>query len=144
MQEHLLRKLEEVERRFQEVEGRLLDPEVMGNPELYQRYAREHAGLKRLAEPLRRFKALEKEIASTRALLEDPDEEIRKMAAEELKGLERELEGVERELKLALIPKDPRDSRNVVLEIRAGAGGEEAALFAADLFRMYSLSLIHI
>ncbi|RLA80969.1 MAG: peptide chain release factor 1 [Deltaproteobacteria bacterium] len=138
MQEHLLRKLEEVERRFQEVEGRLLDPEVIKNPELYQKYAKEHAELRRLTEPLKRLRALEKELASTRALLDDPDEEIRRMAAEELKRLEGELRDVQRELKLALIPKDPRDARNVVLEIRAGTGGEEAALFAADLFRMYS------
>jgi len=84
------------------------------------------------------MRALEKDLASTRALLDDPDEEIRRMAAEELKRLEGELRDVQRELKLALIPKDPRDARNVVLEIRAGTGGEEAALFAADLFRMYS------
>ncbi len=138
MQEHLLRKLEEVERRFQEVEGRLLDPEIIKNPELYQKYAKEHAELRRLTEPLKRMRALEKELASTRALLDDPDEEIRRMAAEELKRLEGELRDVQRELKLALIPKDPRDARNVVLEIRAGTGGEEAALFAADLFRMYN------
>ncbi|RLA95067.1 MAG: peptide chain release factor 1 [Deltaproteobacteria bacterium] len=138
MREQLLRKLEEVERRFREVEGLLVDPEVIRNPELYQRYAKEHAELKRLTEPFRRLKAIEEEIASIGPLLEDEDEGIRAMAKEELARLERERAEAERDLKVALLPKDPRDERNVVLEIRAGTGGEEAALFAADLFRMYS------
>ncbi len=123
---------------MRELERLMLQEDVIRNPDLYQRYAKEHAELKRIAEPYRRFKALREKLLEAESLLEDPDEEIRRMAAEEKERLMEELERVERELKVALLPRDPRDERNVILEIRAGTGGEEAALFAADLFRMYS------
>lgn len=138
MQEQILKKLEAVERRLKELEGLMLEPEVVSNPELYQKYAKEYADLRRIAEPFQRYKALKEELAQTEALLDDPDEEVRTMAKEEKERLEEELERAEEELKIALLPRDPRDERNVILEIRAGAGGEEAALFAADLFRMYA------
>lgn len=138
MQEQILKKLEAVEERLKELEALMVEAGVVSNPELYQKYAKEYAELRRIAEPYQRYKALKEELAQTEALLEDPDEEVRKMAEEEKERLEAELEKAERELKGALLPRDPRDERNVILEIRAGAGGEEAALFAADLFRMYT------
>lgn len=138
MQQQLLKRLQEVEDRLRELEQLMLQEDVIRNPDLYQKYAKEHAELKRIAEPYRRFKALREKLLEAESLLEDPDEEIRRMAAEEKERLTEEMEEVERELKVALLPRDPRDERNVILEIRAGTGGEEAALFAADLFRMYS------
>jgi len=136
--EKVLEKLEEIEKRFEEVEASLLREEVISDPELYQKYAKEHAELKKIVEPFRQYKALREKLREVKELLEDQDEELRRIAQEEKEQLEEKLEKLERELKLALLPKDPRDERNVILEIRAGTGGEEAALFARDLFRMYT------
>lgn len=136
--EKVLQKLEEIEKRFEEVEVSLLRDEVITDSELYQKYAKERAELKRIVEPFRQYKALRQKLKEVEELLEDQDEELRRIAQEEKKELEEKLEKLERELKLALLPKDPRDERNVILEIRAGTGGEEAALFARDLFRMYT------
>lgn len=116
----------------------MASPEVLKDVELYQRYSKEHAELKKVLEPYKHLKALEERLQSAKALLDDPDEEIRRMASEEVERLTEELEQAEKEVLKALLPRDPRDERNVILEIRAGTGGEEAALFAADLFRMYS------
>lgn len=138
MKAQILAKLEGLRSRFEELESLLASPEVLRDVELYQRYSKEHAELRKVLEPYRHLKALEERLRSAKALLDDPDEEIRRMASEEVERLTEELEQAEREVLKALLPKDPRDERNVILEIRAGTGGEEAALFAADLFRMYS------
>jgi len=138
VQEGVYRKLEEVESRYEELERLLASPDVIKDITLYQRYAKEHAELREVVELFRRLKRIEQELAEDKALLEDEDEEVRRMAKEEIARLSRERDEVERELKVALLPRDPNDERNVILEIRAGTGGEEAALFAADLFRMYA------
>lgn len=138
MNQEVLGRLEETEARYGEL-GRLLgDPQVVARREEYQRYAKEHAELGRVVERFRRYKDLLRRIEEDRALLKEEDEELKGMVREELGALTEERGKVERELILSLLPKDLNDEKNVVLEIRAGTGGEEAALFAADLFRMYA------
>lgn len=138
MIKEVLEKLEKVETSHEELEHLMGDPQVVTRKEDYQRYAKEHAELGRVVERFRRYKDLLKRIEEDRILLQEEDEELKKMAREEIAVLAEEKEGVERELIVSVLPKDPNDGKNVVLEIRAGTGGEEAALFAADLFRMYA------
>ncbi len=135
---HYLKKLEEVEKRFEELTEKLADPEVVGEREKYAKIAREHAELSEIVETYRTYKKTLEEIEGNKELLEDQDEELVKLAKEELKELTAKAEELEKKLMLLLLPKDPNDEKNILLEIRAGTGGEEAALFAADLFRMYS------
>ncbi|AEH44433.1 peptide chain release factor 1 [Thermodesulfatator indicus DSM 15286] len=135
---HYLKKLDEVEKRFEELTAQLGDPAVVNDRDKYTQIAREHSDLSEIVETYRRYKKVLKDIADNKELLEDADEEIAKLAREELKELEAEREALEKRLMLLLVPKDPNDEKNIMLEIRAGTGGEEAALFAADLFRMYS------
>jgi len=134
----MFQKLEEVVERFQEVEGLLSDPGVISDQKRFLGLTREHASLREVVEVYQRFCALKEEVEGNRELLRDSDPEMREMAKAELPELEEQLEALEKELQLLLLPRDPRDDKNVLLEIRAGTGGEEAALFAADLFRMYS------
>jgi peptide chain release factor 1 len=131
-------KLENLERRFEDVERRLSSPEVLADQDSYRKLTKAHADLKEVVDVFRRYKELREALAGSKELLNDSDPEIRSMAQEEIKATEAETESVERELTLLLLPKDPLDDKNIILEIRAGTGGEEAALFAADLFRMYS------
>ncbi|HIE32567.1 MAG TPA: peptide chain release factor 1 [Thermodesulfobacteriaceae bacterium] len=138
LSELYLTKLAEVERRFAELSEKLSDPELVSDREKYARLAREHAELERIVEAYQEYKKALKEIAENKELLEDGDEEIRELAKEEIKRLSERVEALEKELPLLLLPKDPNDEKSVILEIRAGAGGEEAALFAADLLRMYA------
>ncbi len=132
----MLEKIEEIERRFQELEALLSDPAVIGNQTEFRKFSREHADIAPLVDAYRQHRKVLAEIEGNRELLADPD--MKEMAEEELKGLETRQEQLENEIKLLLLPKDPNDSRNVILEIRAGTGGDESALFAGDLFRMYS------
>ena len=132
----LWQRLEVVEHRFSELEQALADPAVLNNPEKYQRYAKEHAELAKIVQVYREYKKLDKELEENKELLRDKDEEIRALAKAEIAEIKEKLEKKERELKILLLPKDPNDEKNVILEIRAGTGGEEAALFAADLFKM--------
>ncbi|MSM40428.1 MAG: peptide chain release factor 1 [Geobacter sp.] len=132
----MLEKIEEIERRFQELEALLSDPAVIANQAEFRKFSREHADIAPLVEAYRQHRRVLAEIEGNRELLADPD--MREMAEEELAGLEQRREQLEGEIKLLLLPKDPNDSRNVILEIRAGTGGDESALFAGDLFRMYS------
>jgi peptide chain release factor 1 len=134
----MLEKLQEVENRFLRVEESLGDGEVLRNQAAYQKLAKEHADLSPLIAKYRRFKALTEELRQNEELLEDPDAQIRDLARLEIQDLKEQLSRVDEEIKLLLLPKDPNDEKNTLLEIRAGTGGEEAALFAADLFRMYS------
>ena len=131
-------KLDEVEERFEELSGLLGDPDVISDQTQFQKYAKEHGELSDIVDTYRRYKKVVSELEDNRALLSDQDHEIREMAREEIKRLTEEKEALEYKLKILLIPKDPRDEKDVILEIRAGTGGEEAALFAADLFRAYS------
>lgn len=134
----MFEKIKETEERFHELETLLGQPEVVQDQKRYQKYAKEHSVLAPIITVLREHQALEDEIAGSRSLLEDPDPEMKKLAREEIGALGTQLTNTENVLKLLLLPKDPNDAKNTLLEIRAGTGGDEAALFAADLFRMYS------
>lgn len=131
-------KLNSVESRFIEIESRLADPDLASKPHEFRKLSQEHASLGELVSEFRKFKKLQADIASNRQLLEDEkDAEILEMAREELKGSEQQLEESRRALQILLLPKDPNDEKNVLFEIRAGAGGDEAALFVGELFRLY-------
>jgi peptide chain release factor 1 len=134
----MLQKLEDVERRYVELEAQLVDPDVLSDQKSYGRVAKERSGLEPIVRAYRAWKKLREDIEGHRELLESDDEEIRELAKEEMPALKERFAELEAELKLLLLPKDPNDERNTVLEIRAGTGGEEASLFAAELFRMYS------
>jgi peptide chain release factor 1 len=132
-------RLESLENRYQELETALSDPEVIKHQDQYQKFRKEHADLSPLIQTFRRYQQVEKELAENQSLVkEETDEELKAYAREEIQALKEESEGLEEELRFLLLPKDPNDDKNVLLEIRAGTGGEEAGLFAADLFRMYS------
>lgn len=131
-------KLNDVRARYSELESQLGDPAIAGNPTEYQKIAREHGKLQELVLSLDRFDAIERQVKENKELLtQEDDPEMRQMAREELEQLEVEHEELRRAIRLMLVPKDPLDEKNVFLEIRAGTGGEEAALFASKLFRMY-------
>ncbi len=134
----MFEKLREIETRFDHLEKELAQPEVISDQSVYQKHMKEHSGLLPIVTAYRSYKEAWEELEDSRALLEDADPEIRKLARDEIQRLEEPLERLEAELKVLLLPKDPNDEKNIILEIRAGTGGEEAALFAADLFRMYS------
>ena len=133
----MLEKLDEVEKRYQELGELLADPKVLKDPQLLKRYAKERASLSELVETYREYKRLEGEVEENKELLLDRDERIRELARDEINTLNKRRAELKERLKLLLLPKDPRDDKNILLEIRAGAGGEEAALFAGDLLRMY-------
>jgi peptide chain release factor 1 len=128
-------KLDELAARHREVEERLCRPDVASDAKKYTALMKERAELGELVEAYGRYRDVDKRLAEDREALSDP--ELKELVQEEIPELEDELEGLEKKLKLLLLPKDPADERNTLLEIRAGAGGEEAALFAADLLRMY-------
>jgi len=130
-------KLEGVEQRFIEVEQHLSDPGLIGNREAYQKAVREHSDLGKIVVVFRRHKEAAARIQESRELLNDADAEIRNLAKEELAALTAEQARLESDLLMLLVPRDPNDDKNVILEIRAGTGGDEAGLFASDLFRMY-------
>jgi peptide chain release factor 1 len=134
----MFQKLDQVEKRYQELETLLADPKVLGNPKEMQKLGRERAELSHLVETYRAYKKVQEGIQDSQELLQESDEEMKELAKAELQTLKERLANIEEELKILLLPKDPRDEKNVFLEIRAGTGGEEAALFAADLFRMYA------
>jgi peptide chain release factor 1 len=131
-------KLEGVEQRYVELERQLSDPAVIGNREAYQRAVREHAELGKVVPVFRHYKDVAERIEESRELLKDADAEIRSLAKDDLSALTVEQEALQENLRLLLLPKDPNDDKNIIIEIRAGTGGEEAALFVGDLFRMYS------
>jgi peptide chain release factor 1 len=133
----MFEKLKGVEERFTSIEERLGDPKVINDRERYQRYVREHAELGKIVNAYREYKETVQNLEDSKELLADGDPEIESMAREEIDVLDRRREALEADLKALMLPKDPNDEKNVILEIRAGTGGEEAALFAADLFRMY-------
>ena len=130
-------KIKEIEERYDEFETQMASPDLIRNQSAYQKMAKEHSQLAPIITTFRKYQSVQEEIEDNNSLLEDTDSEIRKLAKEELDMLNSELESLEKELKVLLLPKDPNDEKNILLEIRAGTGGEEAALFAADLFKMY-------
>jgi len=131
-------KLEEIEHSFEDLEKELGAPEVLADQERYRKVAKSHADLGVIVRAFREYRQLSRELEDNRELLKDSDPEMREMAESEVERLKARLEELEAGLKVMLLPKDPLDDKNSILEIRAGTGGEEAALFAADLFRMYS------
>jgi peptide chain release factor 1 len=134
----MLERLAELERRFEELERLVVDPEVIQNRREYATLSRERAQLEETVLAYRERQRLEREVGEHRELQNDADPDVRDLARAELPGLEGRLVALDERLKLLLLPRDPNDVRNTVLEIRAGTGGDEAALFAADLFRMYT------
>ena len=131
-------KLKSVEARYDELMRLVSDASVQADPPTYRKHSKELADLQELVDAFHQFVRLEQEATDARELAASGDAEMRDLAAGEIDGLETRMAALEVEMQRLLVPKDPNDDRNVVLEIRAGAGGDEAALFAADLFRMYS------
>lgn len=134
----MLDKLESIESRYLELEKELSDPAIIANQPEYQRLAKEHADLMPCVQTFRKHKELAVRLEENRELLNDADPDIRELAQEDSSQIQNELNELEDELRRLLTPKDPNDDKDVILEIRAGTGGDEAALFAADLFRMYT------
>jgi peptide chain release factor 1 len=134
----MLDKLAEVEKRYMDLERMMSDPQMLGQQREYSKLAKERAELEEIVTCYREWRKVEREIHGNRQLLEEADEAIRELAKEEVAALRERKEVLENRLKTLILPKDPNDARNVIVEIRAGTGGDEAALFAAELFRMYS------
>jgi len=130
--------LRQIEARYDELNLLLAQPDIASNPDLLRKYAREQAQVENLVITYRRFQKTQEERVENRDLLNDDDPDMRELAQLEHERLSMELIELEHAVKVLLIPKDPNDDRNIILEIRAGAGGDEASIFAADLFRMYS------
>ena len=134
----MLEKLQAVEDKFLELESLISDPDVIADMSRWQKYSKEHASLTPIVEKFREYKEVIKGIEEARAMFaESLDDEMRKFVEEELSELKVQKEALDAELPILLLPKDPNDDKNVIVEIRGGVGGEEAALFAGDLFRMY-------
>lgn len=133
----MLNKLEKIADRFREVEGLLADPSVINDQSRYRVLTKEHAELIDVVSGYEQYCRIKQEIAGSQELLKDPDPDVREMASAEVAELEAEQVELESQLKVLLLPKDPNARRNVIIEVRAGTGGDEAALFAGDLFRMY-------
>ena len=131
-------KLDQIEVRFEDVTRQLADPAVIGDSEQYRKAAKAHSELSEVVSKYREWKHVSSALEQARGMMSDTDPELREMANAEIVGMEPRLAEIEEELKVLLLPKDPNDEKNVVLEIRAGTGGDEATLFAAEVFRMYS------
>jgi len=132
-------KLEQIAAHYEEINKQIALPEVTSDPKQLQKLAQERATIENVVIRYREYKATSKALAETRAMLNDGlDEEMTTLVKQEIESLQSQQERLLQELKLALLPKDPNDERDIIMEIRAGAGGDEAGLFAADLFRMYS------
>jgi len=134
----MFRKLESIERQFEDLSRRMSDPEAMKDKARYLADAKGYSEMERIVEAYRDFRGIEKEILETEKILKGADPELRQLASEEWEELNRRRESLLDEMKSLLVPRDPNDEKNVILEIRAGTGGVEAALFAQELFRMYT------
>jgi peptide chain release factor 1 len=135
----MFEKLEAAEKRYEELYRLMANPEVATDPDRLREYAQERADLEDLVQTYREVKAAEEELAATEAMLDDEqDEAMVELIQEEIEALQGRKDSLLEEIKLLLVPRDPRDKKDVIMEIRAGTGGEEAALFAADLYRMYA------
>jgi peptide chain release factor 1 len=134
----ILDKLRDIEIRYRELEGLLSDPKIVSKQGLYQKYAKEHADLRELVETIRQYEKIRDQIEGYEGVLAAGDEELKTIVKEEMPQLKQKKIDLEEKLNILLLPKDPNDDKNVFLEIRAGTGGDEAGLFAGDLFRMYA------
>lgn len=134
----MLDRLEQIEARYEELGVQLADPEVVADQPRYQKAAKAHRDVEPVVDKYREFKRLREEVDGAKGMLNDGDPAMAEMAREEVAEGEKRLAEIEASLKLLLLPRDPNDEKNVVLEIRAGTGGDEASLFAAEIFRMYS------
>ncbi|NPA41311.1 MAG: peptide chain release factor 1 [Aquificae bacterium] len=137
LKKELIDKLEKLSLKYRKLEEELSKPEVIQDIKKYRELSREHKELSELYETYNEYKKLKEELKEAKELLKSPEPEMRELAQEEVEKLTQRISELEERLKILLIPKDPNDSKNVILEIRAGTGGEEAALFVADLLRMY-------
>ena len=137
----MFQKLEAVEKRFEELTQKISDPEVISNQNEWRVFMKEHAELEPIVEKYREYKKVQKEYEDSKQMLEDSslEKELRDLAEMEMLAAKEKLPAIEEEIKILLIPKDKDDDKDIICEIRAGAGGEEAALFAGTLFRMYSM-----
>jgi len=133
----MFEKLEAVEKRYEELTKMIADPEVISNNTEWQKLMKEHASIEEIVEKFREYKKVKQSMEEAEELMQDPD--MKELAEEEYYNSKEQMPKLEEELKFLLIPKDPDDDKNIMCEIRAGAGGEEAALFAGTLFRMYSM-----
>ncbi len=131
-------KLKDIESRYEALEKKLGDPSVVSNRGEYQRCAKEHADLRELVETFREYERTKAQLEDCQRILRESDEELKEIAREELPQLRERVAALEGRMRILLIPRDPNDDKNVILEIRAGTGGDEAGLFAADLYRMYA------
>ncbi len=138
MKESVVSKLENLVERFDEVQALLGDPDIIGNQDKFRALSKEYSQLEDVVKGFNAYRQAEENLASANEMLEEDDAEMREMAQEEIKAAKAELATLEDELQILLLPKDPNDDHSCFLEIRAGAGGDEAAIFAGDLFRMYS------
>jgi peptide chain release factor 1 len=134
----MLDKLQALEDKYLDLEAKISDPEVIANQPEWQKCTKAHSKLTEVVTVFREYKKLRKTIKDDEELIKDGDQDLAEMAKEELKTLKPQVEDYEKQLTLLLLPQDPNDDKNIIMEIRAGAGGDEAALFVGDLFRMYS------
>ena len=135
----MIEQLKKIDKRYRELDEKMSRPELATDLSQLQSLAKERAAIENIVKNYRKYKAVEKSLEETRSMLDDDlDEEMANLAGQEIKSLENKLEELKEILRLALLPKDPSDEKDIIMEIRAGTGGNEAALFAADLFRMYS------
>ena len=134
----MFQRIKDIEKRYEELERLLSDPAVIANRGVYQKLAKEHADLTPLVETFRDYEKAGRQLDEAQQMLREGDEGLRELAKEEIPALRGRIEELEQRLTILLLPKDPNDEKNVILEIRAGTGGDEAGLFAADLFRMYA------
>jgi len=132
-----LDKLADIEQRFEDLTRQMADPEIISDNDIYRKTARQQSELQEIVEKYREWKKVHSDLEGVRAMLTETDPELLEMAQDDVARLEPELEALEKELKLLLLPRDPNDEKNVIIEIRKGTGGDEASLFAAELFRMY-------
>ncbi|MEM0911007.1 MAG: peptide chain release factor 1 [Pseudomonadota bacterium] len=137
MKDSVMRKLESLVERFDEVQALLGDPDVIGNQDKFRALSKEFAQLEEVVKKFNAFLQAQDDLASANEMLHDDDPEMKEMAQEEIKAAKSSLESLQHKLQILLLPKDPNDDNSCFLEIRAGAGGDEAAIFAGDLFRMY-------
>src|SRR5947209_5098089 len=135
----MFERLNQIEKKYEELTQALASPEIISDSAKYQKTAKAHSELIEVAEKYREYKDLQQGIRESKAVIaEESDAELREYAQEEVTRLEEQLVRAEEQLKVLLIPKDPNDEKNVILEIRAGTGGDEATLFVAEVFRMYN------
>ena len=132
------KKLDDIERKFEDLTAQMADPAVIGDAALYRKVSKQQSDMSEMVAKYREWKTANKNLQEARQMLAETDPDLRSMAQDEIARLEPELARYEEELKVLMLPKDPNDEKNVVLEIRAGTGGDEATLFADEIFRMYS------